>query len=557
MSLEKVMTTTLRALTLALLLSLATPAAADWLDDGGRIAIALEAGTIDETEALFLAYLQHFEPDALPAEYTGEWTEGWRCSTGLVMQLRDQWSRFTPERRERMTSHIAPFKTDLLDVPTEIEARPDDTCWGQYGDNRILGEHFSVEWDHGTISEETANDFLDALEYSWEVEVDELGWRQPDGTDDYLMLIYVAEGNYASAYTTVDHCGGEYLPYVVAYEGSFAPGSNWYQDMACHEFNHAMQFAYGFAHEFWWWEATATYIEEAVYPSHNGWAPYISGYSGAPWLAMNASSQEDYEIFMHMYGMSIMGFFLEQYVGDADLVRQTWSESSSYGGQYNLYLPDLLEDMGYDFYAAYPSFMAANTVMAYEDQSAFPDITVQNMVYSLPDDGGNGYGTTPETLGQNYIRFDTGEATDALPDLLVTFEGQAGGDWIALLVGTDGDEVTETVSIELTDDAGEGRLADFGQYDRAWLVVSPTRQSDNAYDYSWSAELVEADPEAGDDDDDDDATDDDDDDLQAMGDDDGTLVVGADCTCRQAAGPRGPTAALTLLAALLLRLRRR
>jgi len=554
MSLEKAMTRTLHALTLALLLTLAAPAAADWLDDGGTIATSLEAGAVDETEALFLTYLAHFEPEALPSEYTGQWTEGWRCSTGLVMQLRDQWHRFTPERRERMTSHIAPFKTDLLDVPTELDTRPDDTCWGQYGDHRVTGEHWVVEWDGNTITESTAEDFLEALEYSWEVEVDELGWRAPDGGDDYLMLAYVAEGNYGGAYTTVDHCGGQYIPYVVAYEGSFAPGSTWYQDMACHEFNHAMQFGYGFAHEFWWWEATATYIEEAVYPSHNGWAPYITGYSDQPWLAMNASSQEDYDIFMHMYGMAIMGFFLEQYVGDEDLVRQTWSESSSYGGQYSLYLPDLLEDMGHDFYAAYPSFMAANTVMEYADQSAYPDVAVQSAVHSLPDEGGNGAGTSPETLGQNYIRFDTGEATAELPDLLVTFEGQGGGEWIALLVGTTDDTVLEVVSLELTDDAGEGRLADIEQFDDAWLVVSPTRESGNAFDYSWSAELVEADPAAGDDDDDDD----DDDDLQAMGDDDdGIAITGGDCTCRHDGHANRATAAVLSLAALLLIIRRR
>src|SRR5690606_6033744 len=114
---------------------------------------------------------------------------------------------------------------------------------------------------------------------------EELGWREPAGMSGYRLLVYVSEQNYGGAYTTVESCGGLYMPYIVAGRGSFYGGS-WFMDMAAHEFNHASQFAYGFGHQFWFWEATATYVEEFVYPTHDGWAPYVEGYTANPQISM-------------------------------------------------------------------------------------------------------------------------------------------------------------------------------------------------------------------------------------------------------------------------------
>ena len=93
------------------------------------------------------------------------------------------------------------------------------------------------------------------------------------------MVLVPRNNSYAGAYTTVEYCSGSgCMPYIVAYSGSFNSG-NWWKTMACHELNHAIQFSYGFSHEFWWWEATATWIEEYVYPSFNDWADMTYVYS--------------------------------------------------------------------------------------------------------------------------------------------------------------------------------------------------------------------------------------------------------------------------------------
>jgi len=530
-----------RSLLLLLTLAIACPAGAEpshWTD-GGRIAAALHAGEIDDVEALWLDYLRQFEPDQLPLAYRGEERPGWSCGTGLVLALNESWEQFSPAQRARMAPRVRP----MASVTPPPDTMADDTCWGQYGEHRVTGDHFVVEWDGDTVSQNVAENFLDALEHSWDVEVDELGWRAPNGSDDYLILTFIAEDDWGGAYTTVDMCNGELLPYIVASSGSFS-GGTWYQDMACHEFNHAMQFGYSYAHEFWWWEATATYIEDDVYPTHKGWSPYLSGYTQNPWMAMNTNSDTDYDRFMHMYGMAIFGFYLDQHVGGEDIVRQTWAATEGSHAQYSTTLEDLSEELDFDWDEAYAGFMATNAVMDYDDRQYYPPLDIERTVGSLPTDGDSSSGTTPESYGQNYIRFDTDEASEDEPDLWIEFEGDEDGEWIVLLLGTEDDEVVETVSMELEDGEGEARLADFGDFDRAYMVVSPTRRSMGAFEYSWTAETVAPEPEADDDDDGDD--------------DDGKLLMGEGCECSQtdAPSPAGLLAAAALSLAVAVRRRR-
>ena len=528
-------------LLLTLLLASTASAGPTYWTDGGRIAAALHAGEIDETDALWLGFLTHFEPEQLPLAFRGEERPGWHCATGLVMALERSWDAFTPEQKARMAPRVRPLADVIPPPPETLE---DNTCWGQYGDHRVMGDHFAVEWNGDTVSEAVAENFLEALETSWEVEVEELGWREPEGSDEYLMFTFIDDSDWGGAYTTVDMCNGDLLPYIVASSASFQ-GGTWYQDMAAHEFNHSMQFGYSFAHEFWWWEATATYIEDDVYPTHESWSPYISGYTQNPWMAMNTNSDTDYDRFMHMYGMAIFAFYLDQHVGGEDIVRQTWAATEGSHDQYTTTLEDLSEELEYDWDEAYQGFMVVNTVMDYDDRGYYPPLDIERTVGALPTDGDASAGTTPESHGQNYIRFDTDEALDDEPDLWIEFEGDEDGQWIVVLVGTEDDEVVEVVSLDVEDGEGAGRLEDFGDFDRAYMVVSPTRRSQSAFEYSWTAETIEALPEEDDDDDE--------------GDDDTVLHPGESCQCSQVS-PRplaGALAPVTLASLLLVRRRSR
>jgi len=446
------------------------------------------------------AYESHFESDQslnLAHEHGREWS----CGTSAVQGVRDNWGSFTPDQQAQITERLTPWKDDFM-APMEANPAPPmgnpatSTCFeisrpsgtGQ-GLNRLDSEHFSVQWDD-SISQSTVQSFSDALEAGWEVEVEQMGWRAPEKSSTYLTLVYISNDNMGGAYTTIDRCGSSYVPYIVAGRDSF--WGTWYQDMAAHEFNHAIQFAYGMANESWNWEATALWIEEYVFPSHNAWSDYITGYTKNPHLAINADNRNSNSEFLHMYGMGILNFYLDEYVGGPELIRDVWEYSRNVGGFYSMWIGDAVDDLGYDWDEAYAGFVAANTVMDYLEGEDMPTTKIEDKVTSFPASGGSSSNHEPEGYGQNYIRIKTTGATEAAPNLMVNFTGDSSSDWLVQLVGTDGGTVVDTFVMPVGDDgAGELEFYRFGDYEYVWLVVSPLGKTTRSYSYEWEIDAVE------------------------------------------------------------------
>ena len=501
-----------------------------------------------DLDALYASYLHHFESGEPPAD------RPWRCSTLLVQELRENWLQFTPVQRARMTDHIAPWKADLLAVPA-VQIEPpetrdrEDTCWGQRKANRVTGTHFVVEWDSEDVTETDAQNFLDALETSWDVEVTLLGWQAPPLTDEYFIAAYIEDPGPDGGYCSIDDCGNEWMPYIVAGADSLA--TSWYKGMASHEFNHAMQFGYGRAMNRYWWEASAMYIEPFVFPEEDDWIDYIMGYTYYPYLALSAwDNDHDDPRFAHGYGMVILAMYMDEYVAGPDLVRQTWEESQGYVEDYGLSLELLAPVLGYDWDEAYRGFVAANTVMDYAYGSSYPQVTLTADVDAFPASGVGSPDTYPQTQGQNYIRMDTYSLSESRPDLRASFRGASHGDWAVLLVGTVGSEVRTVLTMDLEEGLGEQLLEDAWQYDEVFLAVSPMDDAGDGLHYEWSVSASTA-PSEGDDDDsagdDDDSAGDDDDSAPDDDDDDAADDVEACCQCR--VDGRGSTAALWALIA--------
>jgi hypothetical protein len=460
-----------------------------------------EASTRDR---LLETFAVHFFPERVEAESlvhshgirevsasaAAEEGEGFGCLTTLVAELKIHWDLFDVEERAEMTAILAPWKPDLIDPGWSSEdgpPPPDSPCFGYNYDNYTDSEHFSVQWEDNAITEAEAEAFSDSLEYSWDVQVDDLGWEQPTGTNSYPILVMVPrENSYAGAYTTVEYCSGAgYMPYIVAYSGSFNTG-NWWKTMACHEFNHAVQFAYGYAHEFWWWEATATWIEEYVYPAYNDWADMTYVYSLVPYIGMNASqgSSSDEYLFYHTYAMAVWAFFLDEKVGGQELVEKTWQRASLQSGQYNYWMPETIDDVGEEFDELYLEFMATNASMDYNESSSFYEPELTDTVSNLPDDGGDRSSDTPQSLGQNFIKFKRAAGEEGAT-LRVNFDGENGPDWYAVLA-KGSSSLADYVVFDL-DGSGEGtaEIEFDGDYD-VFLVVSPMDEDAQGYSYNWN-----------------------------------------------------------------------
>jgi MYXO-CTERM domain-containing protein len=261
--------------------------------------------------------------------------------------------------------------------------------------------------------------------------------------------------------------------------------------MSAHEFNHASQFSYGSGIEFWYWEATATYMQEYVYPTHNAWVYYVNGYSQQPWLQMSESNQADYGLFLHMYGMSIWNFWIDENYGGLPTIQAMWAWSQAHGGNYDLTQSDLLTGVGQDFPEIYKGFTAANTVMTYAEQSAYPAVSLRRDIDEVPAHGSSDQ-TAPGSFGQNYIRFNLPKPDADQPDLDFTFTGDAPANWLVQIVGTGTSELKTTVEMTVDGTTGEQRLENYGDYGQIFLVISPRKDSQGTFDYSWTADPVEA-----------------------------------------------------------------
>ncbi len=444
------------------------------------------------TEALLEAWEARFEDPGPGAP--------WGCVSDLAAALQSRWGALDEDTRARL-SHLDP-------APPAAPAPPPggrDTCWGQQGDYRVVGEHFSVEWDEGVGDEDDALEFLEDLEFAWGVEFEERGWKPPYASEDFLIQARIISGG-AGAYTTIKACEGYgQVAYIAAGEGSFSSG-DWGASMAAHELLHTSQFAYGLASEFWWWEASATWFEEYAHPESNNWAQYIWGYSLYPHLSMSASSQTDQAIFGHMYGMAIWAFFLDEYAGGHDLVRATWeyaeewAGSDAYEGYYTLGMDETLAALGYDFEALYRQFVVTNTVMVYAEQGAFLRPNPASEVEALPWGGDiDDEGPRPEPFGQSYIQIDADVLTDEAPDLEVSFYGDPERRWVVALVVEDFDQIDEVVELELVDGEGVGQLRQLTDDDYIWLVATPLDGEEGAgFRYAAvAADLPEEDTGAG------------------------------------------------------------
>lgn len=431
------------------------------------------------------------------------------CFTPLVEDMHEHRSEMSLVEQREVSSFLGPAampgslpprtvgRSFVDAAPPPSAAAPRSTCFDVdgYGANELVGDHFTIAWDDG-VSDAQAEKLMDAFDESYEREVGELGWKEPRGMDEYNLWVYVLEEPGAQgAYTSAANCaGGGYMPYIVVYSGTFSAGT-WYQDCAAHEFNHASQQAYGLSqtYDLWWWEATATWMEEYVY-SHNGWSQHTYGFAAWPEVGMHASSQSNEAVFWHMYGMSVWAFYLDEHVGGQDLVRGTWEYLLSHSPGVAT-MPDVLPDMGVDFDETYEGFLAAAAVMDFEDHDWFYPVTLTQEMTELPHTG-EPSGSLPQGLGQNFFRIDRAANPDA-KDLQVTFTSDEDIDWFVVLTTTAG---PSTVSdyVTATKDEKTGAWVALLPWDGendAYMTVSPATQSvTRSYEYEYTVALLDPPP---------------------------------------------------------------
>lgn len=230
---------------------------------------------------------------------------------------------------------------------------------GVYGgrmDNHVDSANFTVAWADGDATTSAANAASEALEAAWQALVEEQGWAPPVSSDDYFVWVILDPSLSGTGLTyelsTADFPDG--YP-VILLNPSYASNTRFWQSLAAHELNHALQYArrdyMSGREEPWYWEASAEWGAELALPDVNMYATSSVYYADA--TDLRYSSMEGY----HQYGMFPLNAFVEEFLAGDGAMLEVWERSES--------LPDarwdevLSDTLGLDALTLFARFSAA------------------------------------------------------------------------------------------------------------------------------------------------------------------------------------------------------
>lgn len=472
-------------------------------------------------------------------------------ATMIIMDIRRKWDQWSPEFRKIAGGYFLAksLPTQTLSPEGRGENRTMSKALNLSGGKVVLGgmhllpnwvetANFSIEWGNNLNSSENkrssdkiltcsrelctwipdlVDSWADYFEEVWAKEIGVLGYQGPTGTETYLYDIYIANtadnkiGNDDDRTPTL---GFNYLGITTTYcaddnvckqditnSHSYVVVNNYIQNTgvikitAAHEFFHAIQFSYPtiddwFSREnHWWIEATATWMEEAVYDDVNAYYPRVRSWLKAPWLSLKNSGD-------HEYGDALFIIFLtDVHLKDKDFVKHVWENIDSGIKAIDNVLMDTYNKE--DFVFAFKEFVALNVSLnivpsnnGYEEGAQYGTLTVTKLheQYPVPSISISGE-SAPYELGANYIQFLPHDNRDN--SLIIEFDGEDGVNFGTMIVKVRSDGTgfeSEEISLDPPTSYGCQSVEGFGTtYSEIFLVptvlLSPRLMESASYAY--------------------------------------------------------------------------
>ena len=177
-------------------------------------------------------------------------------------------------------------------------------------------DNFTVQWDDPTIPDSVAAWVAANAEEAWAVFLEEEGWIEPPTSAAYRLLVYLDPTLEAAGLATFmpDSFFLDGVP-VIYINPDYAEYPEYFEGVVHHEFSHAIQFAMrdwyaGGPEEWWYWEASSTWMQEYVRPGTHQSAWLSSYYVADTTLAFDTVD------YGHEYAMYMLNMYLgERTVG--------------------------------------------------------------------------------------------------------------------------------------------------------------------------------------------------------------------------------------------------
>ncbi len=373
----------------------------------------------------------------------------------------------------------------------------------------LFSEHFAVHWGEDYNDDQRIVDIVQLLEQTWTLYVDIWNMESPNH-DTYFNVYLAGTGNDlppdlgVAGYYDVDDNG---LPMVVL--GPYVTES-WSiaKTTVPHEFFHAVQHRTGSFTQFadrWYWEASATWSEQEVLPSHPSHADFLFGYALRPYLPLahfelfSSGAIEEY----HPYGAFIfLQYLTENDVGNEGVVAswQDGGESAPLDWWRGYY-----DTQGLDFGETLSAMAAHNVHWDYTDHLIY-QTKVDAYVEAQPDLDQRVAGvlsvgesvSVPSALRPGPFGYNLWTFSEVDTDLELFFDGTTVGDhfnsvrWRLSLVRESNDGPLYT---DLSTNGGEGlwTLSE-SELSNSTLVVfadAPEGHIDETFTYALQLRIVE------------------------------------------------------------------
>lgn len=334
------------------------------------------------------------------------------------------------------------------EAPARLGGPPTATASGKpiYGNpysQHLESENFTVNVAGDPVDDALLETTAEALELAWSTFLVEDDWRAPVSSDQYLLWVLLGSLDGYTGYTT-EYFSSEfgdgypviYLDPVYAWDEAF------WEALVAHEFMHAIQYAYrdydwADEDETWYWEACAMWAEEQALPENDSYAVHSQWYTTQ--TELRYSSTYNY----HAYGMFVLPAYVEEQVGDAASMRESWEDSEARVG--DAWSDIVADGLGLDA----PSLWAGFTATVGNNGLAESAIYIPVETRGALVDGATG---ELDQLGSDYWFADApGEVSVSSGDVFLSGPGGA-GTAIGVAVG-------EVVAVSARDDGVSYQLA--------------------------------------------------------------------------------------------------
>ena len=379
---------------------------------------------------------------------------------------------------------------DILERPTQGGSSDTTLEYSVEEATPIETPNFRIHYVTSTSDQSTpayAAEVALLMEEVWAKQVTAFGWVRPkaDGTrggGDDKFDVYLgnvgADMIYGYCSTDLGQTTTSQYSYCVLDNGfsEFPDPANAAKVTAAHEFNHALHFTYDVTDDFWFLEATATWMEDEVYDDINDNYQYLRSSSlGLPQIPADSWVEfTDPVAGGFSYGQFIWMKYLSETTGDASLIRRMW-EATAQPGVYSVAAMQSVLGGSTAFANSFAGFATANTKPAafyeegadYEARVAPVRTKAHGVTPAVPVTGSL---SNVDHLTSRYISFKPGSGVAAGEPLTIAVDVGTSPMQKATVVSFAGTAV-DTEEIALTD--GEGQVTvPFGSQSEVVLVLT-------------------------------------------------------------------------------------